>query len=262
MTATRTPSFETLRLEPVDDDLCWLVLDRPTVLNAMSVAMRREMLDALEHLAAGTWRVVLLRGEGRAFCSGADLKDFPQQVDVSDTTQVRAAVDGWHEVIRRLRDLPQASIAAIHGAVYGGGANLALAADIVIAGISTQMVQSYVDIGASVDLGGSWLLPRLAGLAQGRRLLLTGEPVDGARAVELGLVSEVVADDDLLTHAEEVGRVLATKDPTVLRMIRSTIDGGLHSSLIAHLDVEADGVAALLGGNAFRDATARFSDGS
>ena len=258
---TSVPPLETVRLEPLDEQLCWLVLDRPRVLNAMSVQMRTEMPVALAHVAAGPWRVLLLRGEGRSFSAGADLRDFPEQVDLTDLAAVRRAVEGWHGVVRALRALPQATVAAVHGPVYGGGANLALAADVVLAGSSLAMAQSYVDIGASVDLGGSWLLPRLAGLAWGRRLLLTGEVIDAAHALALGLVTEVVADDDLVDRAESLGRLLARKDPEVLRTIRRTIDHGLASSLDAHLDHEADEVARLVGRAAFASGTSRFGDG-
>jgi 2-(1,2-epoxy-1,2-dihydrophenyl)acetyl-CoA isomerase len=262
MTMPEPDGLQALRLEAVDEHRVWIVLDRPQVLNAMSVAMRHELLAVLDHLATTSYRVVLLRGEGRNFSAGADLKEFPQEVDVRDPAQVRASVDGWHEAIRRLRDLPQASVAAVHGPTYGGGANLALAADVVLAAESTRLVQSYVDIGASVDLGGSWLLPRLAGAAIGRRLLLTGEPVDGRLAAQLGLVSEVVPDDRLLDRALELADILAAKDPSVLRMIRRTIHRGAATDLDTHLDVEAEGVAELLAGDAFRAATDRFADGT
>ncbi len=250
--------FSTLRLEPLDDDLCWLVLDRPHRLNAMSSAMREEFPAALEVVADGPWKVLLLRGEGRAFSSGADLGDFMATVDVADVVAVRAAVDQWHRAILALRALPQATVAGVHGPTYGGGANLALAADVVVAGSSLRMVQSYVDIGASVDIGGSWLLPRLAGRAWGRRLLLTGEPVDADRAVELGLVTEVVPDDDLPGHLVALGRVLAAKEPGVLRAIRGLLDAGDDASLAEQLDREADTVAAIVDGAAVRAATARY----
>lgn len=258
--ADPAPSFDTVRLEPVDEELCWLVLDRPHVLNAMSVRMRMEMPDALAWVAQGPWRVLLLRGEGRGFSSGADLRDFLQQVDVTDRVQVRSAIEGWHTVVRAMRSLPQATVAGIHGPVYGGGANLALAADIVLAGSpSTRMVQSYVDIGASVDLGGSWLLPRLAGLARGRRLLMTGEALTAEDTVAFGLVSEAVPDEELLARVEELGRVLAAKDPAVLRTIRHTIDRGLVAGLDEHLDDEADAVAEMVGRSAFTTGTRRFA---
>lgn len=106
-------------------------------------------------------------------------------MDVSDRAQVRNAVEGWNTVVRTLRSLPQATVAAVHGAAYGGGANLRLAADIVIAGESMGMCQSYADIGSSADLGASWRLPRLVGAARGRRLLMTAEVVTAQRACEL-----------------------------------------------------------------------------
>lgn len=255
------PAFETIRLEPVDEELCWLVLDRPRVLNAMSVQMRHEMPEALDAVADGPWRVLMLRGEGRGFSSGADLRDFLVQVDVTHLAEVRAAIEGWHVVTRAMRALPQATVAGIHGPVYGGGANLALAADIVLAGSpSTRMVQSYVNIGASVDLGGTWFLPRFAGLARGRRLLMTGEPLSAEDAVQYGLVSEAVPDEDLLDRVEALGRVLAAKDPDVLRTIRRTIDRGTSADLDTHLDEEADAVAEMVGRSAFATGTRRFAE--
>lgn len=256
MTDFRT--YSTLRLEALDDDLCWLVLNRPHKLNAMSSAMREEFPGALDEVAAGPWKVLLLRGEGRAFSAGADLGDFMRTVDVAEVDQVRAAVDQWHQVILAMRRLPQATIAGVHGPTYGGGANLALAADIVVAGSSLRMVQSYVDIGASVDIGGSWLLPRLVGRARGRRLLLTGEEVDATRAEQIGLVSEVVPDRDLPDRLVELGRTLAAKDPGVLRAIRTLLDASDDASLAEQLDREATTVAAIVGGDAFRGATGRF----
>ena len=119
-----------------------------------------------------------------------------------------------------MRTVPVPTVAAVHGAAYGGGANLALAADLVVAAESAVFCQSYIDRGISPDLGGTVLLPRLVGVQHARRLLLLGEPVAATEALRLGLVADVVPDAQLRERAREVAAALAAKDPTALRVTR------------------------------------------
>ena len=107
-------------------------------------------------------------------------------------------LDGWQLVVERMRRCRVPTVAAVHGAAYGGGANIALAADLVVAAESAVFCQSYVDRGITPDLGATWMLPRLAGLQQARRMLLLGERVSADDALRLGLVAEVTTEDDLL----------------------------------------------------------------
>jgi len=244
-------------MEPRGDVLT-LVLDRPSALNAMSRAMQEDLLDALATAAAGRWRAVVLRGEGRAFCSGADLRSFVDDVDADDPVAVRAYMDRWAAVVRGFRDLPAATVAAVHGAAYGGGWSLALAADLVIAARSARFCMSYVDRGVPADLGASYWLPRLAGTMVARRILLLGEVVDAEEARRLGLVVDVVDDDRLVDAAADLAEGLAAKPPRARRALRRLVEGGLDATLDRALAAEGGAVAAAADDPAFRAALAHF----
>lgn len=252
-------STATVRLEP-DGDLVWVVLDRPEVLNAMSGQVRDELATALTAVADGDWRCLVLRGEGRGFSAGADLGAYLDEVDVADPDEPRAFIDAWNDVIRRLRRLPIPSVAAVHGVAYGGGLNLALACDVVVVARSARLCQSYVRIGANVDLGGSWTLPRLVGLARARHLLLTGAVVGAEEALAMGMVAEVVEDQALLGAARDLARTIAAADPDAVRATRRLVDLGLDRGLDEALDAEAEAIARAVAGDAFQTSVAPFRD--
>jgi enoyl-CoA hydratase/carnithine racemase len=250
-------AFETIRFEP-DGEVVTIVLDRPQVLNAMSGRLRDELAAALEIIATGPWRSLVLRGDGRAFSSGADLGAYLDEVDVTDPVQSRAYIEAWNDVVLGLRRLPVPSVAAVHGVAYGGGLNLALACDLVIAARSARLCESYVDIAANVDLGGSYVLPRLVGLAQARRLLMLGEVIDAEEALALGLVAQVVDDATLVATAMDVAKRLAAKDPESLRATRQLIDSNLDVDLATALEREAEGIVARVVTPAFQAAVAPY----
>ena len=240
--------------------MVWLVLDRPGRLNAMTDQMRREILDVLDRVHSGDWRVLAIRGEGRAFCSGADLEQILVDVDVTDAPAVRQfMLDGWQAVVERMRRCRVPIVAAVHGAAYGGGANLALAADLVVAAESAVFCQAYVDRGITPDLGASWVLPRLVGLQQARRMLLLGDRVSAVEAVQLGLVAEVTPDDRLLSRTAEIAAALAAKSPESVAIIRDLVDRNSTNDLTTALAAEADAVAVTLGGAGFRESLAAFA---
>ena len=259
--STSPSTYETIRFETADGDpVAWMVLDRPKRLNAMTALMRREILDVLDRVHNGEWRVLAIRGEGRAFCSGADLEQILEDVDVTDAPAVRQfMLDGWQAVVERMRRSRVPIVAAVHGAAYGGGANLALAADLVVAAESAVFCQSYVDRKITPDLGATWVLPRLAGLQQARRLLLLGEPIGAAEALALGLVAEVTADDRLLDRTAEIAAALAAKSPESIAIIRDLLDRNSSNDLPSALAAEADAVAVTLGGAGFREGLAAFA---
>lgn len=254
----RVGSDVVARFEP-DGEIAWIVLDRPARLNAMTDAMRAQIAAALERVDAGPWRALVLRGEGRAFCSGADLVQITGDVDVQDPQAVRRFMnEGWQAVIARLRTLSVPTVAAVHGPAYGGGANLALAADLVVAAESAVFCESYVDRGLTPDLGGTVILPRLVGLARARRMLMLGEPVPAAAAVGMGLVAEVVPDAALVARAAELARALAAKDPAALAGIRRLVEQNLTAELPVALGRETDAITASIAGDAFADAIRPF----
>lgn len=250
--------FEHVRPEP-DGDLLWAILDRPGRLNAMTDLMLREMKTIYNGVERGGWRCVIIAGDGRAFCTGADLGQIGGVIDFTDAEQVRDYLDtGWQRVIEKMREVPVPTVAAVHGPAYGGGANLALAADLVVAAESAVFCQSYIDRGISPDLGGTVLLPRVVGLQHARKLLLLGEPVAAAEALRIGLVCEVVPDVDLRPRARAIAATLAAKDPTALNITRRLIDRNFSLDVRAGLANESLGVGETLSSPIFKASTHRF----
>lgn len=254
-----TSTYRTIRLE-WDGPLVWLVLDRPEVLNALSADVLKELLDALGVIAESQAHVLVLRGEGRAFCSGADLKSLSSDVDLSDVADVRRHMARWRDVITGIRDLPMPSVAAVGGPAYGGGCNLALACDVVVAAESARFCQSYIDRGVTTDLGGSFLFPRLVGWGRARHLLLTGDVIDGATAFTLGMAAKVVPDLGLLEEARSIAIALAEKDPRIVLAMRELLDQGQEGTLSDALDREGEQVAATLATPEFRLHLQKFSN--
>lgn len=244
MSAVLSP-YRTIRLE-WDGPLVWLTLDRPEVLNALSAAVLEELLDALGVVADSQARTLILSGEGRAFCAGADLKSLPTDVDLSDGDDVKRHMKGWRDVVTGIRELPIPSVAAVGGPAYGGGCNLALACDVVVASESARFCQSYVDRGVTTDLGGSFIFPRLIGWGRARYLLLMGEVVDGATAAEIGMVAKVVPDDELAQEARTIATMLSGKDPDVLMAMRDLLTEGQGGTLAEALDREGEYVTSIL----------------
>ncbi|MFV0463504.1 MAG: enoyl-CoA hydratase/isomerase family protein [Nostocoides sp.] len=250
--------FEHLRLDS-DDEVLWVLLNRPERLNAMTDLMLREFQAVYAGVERGPWRCVIIAGEGRAFCSGADLGQIGNVIDFTDAEQVRAYLDqGWQRVIEAIRTVSIPTVAAVHGAAYGGGANLALAADLVVAGESAMFCQSYIDRGISPDLGGTVILPRLVGGQQARRLLLLGDPVGAGEALAMGMISSVVADADLRASARAVAARLAAKDQRALNVIRRLVEDAFSRTLVSGLAEESAGVGDTLSSPLFSASTEAY----
>ena len=181
-------------------------LDRPERLNALSIDLAVELDAALAAVGDENGvRVVILTGAGRAFCSGLDLKDYGIIPNIDGLSVHRIASRSmriYSQLTKRLRSIPQPVIAAVNGPAYGGGMCLALGTDLRIAGESAEFNATGIVNGlTSTEMGAGWILPRLIGSANANDLLLTGRRIDAADALRVGLVSRVVADDELLDEA-------------------------------------------------------------
>jgi enoyl-CoA hydratase len=218
--------YETLDVK-AEGPLLRVTLNRPQSLNAMSrqlVTDLHSLLDALHDDTAT--RVVLLRGAGRAFCAGLDLKESTRS-DVSGSASVSAGLRGQRriaELMIKIHHLPQVFIAAVHGAAAGGGFGLALASDIRIAGESARMNAAFIRIGLSAcDVGVSYFLPRIVGQSVASELLLTGNFIHAERALATGLVSRVVPDAELETAAREVAEDVLRNSPLGVRLTKECL---------------------------------------
>jgi enoyl-CoA hydratase len=235
--------YETLDVRR-EGDLVWLTLNRPGSLNAMNPTLVGELRDFFGALPGQPdVRVVVLRGAGRAFCAGLDLKESSgggaaAGGRVSETLRMQRRIS---EIVMLMRRAPQPIVACVHGPATGGGFALALASDVRLAGESARMNAAFIRIGLSAcDVGVSYFLPRLVGASLASELLLTGRFIDAARAERTGLVSRVVPDDRLEEAARELaGEMLATS-PLGLRLTKEclamSLDAGSLEAVIAMED--------------------------
>lgn len=219
--------YETLRVDR-EGHLTWLTLDRPESLNAMSRTLIRELGDFFWKLADDReTRVLVVRGAGRAFCAGLDLKEQPQAGDDPVTGSVQGGLRSQRQVselVMLMRRAPQPIIAAVHGPACGGGFAIALAADVRIAGASARMNAAFIRIGLSAcDVGVSYFLPRIVGASVASELLLTGNFIDAARAEQVGLVSRVVPDAELEAAARAMAEDMLRNSPIGLRLTKECL---------------------------------------
>src|SRR5215467_3319737 len=196
-------TYETLKIEK-EGVIDWVTLNRPDALNSLNIGLVDDLLAYFGALYFDReTRVVVLRGAGRAFCAGLDLKESGRRrnVEGASTSGPAAGLDSQRrisEIVMRMRRCPQPIISLVHGPACGGGFALALASDIRIAGHSARMNAAFIRIGLSAcDIGVSYFLPRLVGTSVASELMLTGRFINADRALKVGLVSEVVPDDQL-----------------------------------------------------------------
>src|SRR5262245_54615472 len=235
--------YETLAVDR-EEHLTWLTLNRPDALNAMSATLVRELRQFLWELPDDSrTRVLVLRGAGRSFCAGLDLKERPSDgggVAGSVTAGLRSQRT-VSELVMLMRRAPQPIIAAVHGAACGGGFALALAADVRVAGASARMNAAFIRLGLSAcDVGVSYFLPRIVGASVAAELLLTGNFSDAARAERVGLVSRVVPDVGLEEAARALAQEMLRNSPLGLRLtkecLKLSLDAGSLEEVIAMED--------------------------
>ncbi len=219
------------------DDIGVISLNRPAVLNAQNQRMLVELSATLT--AAGedeTVRILVLRGEGRAFCSGHDLTEGFSH---GDRSAASVALEAQQEVTRRIAALPKPIVAALHGYVLGGGCEWALNCDIRVAAESTKLGFPEVGLGTVITNAGTRSLPLLVGLGRALHLVLTGEMIDARTAERWGLVSRVVPDAELLPATMELAGRLARNSSLSMRLMKQALCreacGALESTLQAEI---------------------------
>ena len=248
-------------LVEVAEGVMTLTLNRPERLNAMSHGLIAAMNDALDRARddAGV-RCVLVTGTGRGFCAGADLSgDGPGDVGPDGKPDLGAAMDRlFNPMICRIRDLPKPVIAAVNGVAAGGGANLALAADIVIAARSARFDQAFVRISLIPDLGGTWFLPHNVGDARARGLAMLGTSVPAEKAEQMGMIWQVVDDAALMDEACGLARRMAAGPTLSFVAIKTALNRSGTHSLDQQLDLERDLQRGLGRSEDFKEGVAAF----
>lgn len=243
----------------------WMTLNRPDALNAMNPELVDELQDYFGKLYTDhSVRIVVLKGAGRAFCAGLDLKERSNRPDADATSgspqSGLVAQRRISEIVMRMRRCPQAIISLIHGPACGGGFALALASDIRIAGKSARMNAAFIRIGLSAcDIGVSYFLPRLVGVSVASELMMTGRFINAERAERVGLVSEVVEDDQLEEAAAPYIDEMLTTSPLGLRLTKECLNMSVDAgSLEAAIAMEDRNQILCAQTNDFREGIAAF----
>lgn len=233
-------SYETIQLELREDAVAVLTLNRPAALNALTVTMGHELRSALHEARERGARCLVITGAGRAFCAGGDLREMQQMAEQDG--RVEAFFDEplrlLNECILLIRRLPLPIIAAVNGNAAGGGCNLALACDIVLAGESARFNQAFVKVGLTPDCGGTFILPRLVGWKLATELMMTGEQVSAERAVDIGMINRVVADDNLMAEALALAAQLAVAPTAAMGRIKELLEQSATNDYGAQLELE------------------------
>ena len=218
------------------DGVAVVSLNRPRLLNAYNMAMRDALYEVLEAVRDDPEvRAMVLRGNGRAFCSGGDLNEFGSAPSVVIAREARWRRDVWG----LLHDLPKPTIAAVHGIVAGGGFEMALLCDLCVAADDARFFYPETGIAMIPGVAGTQTTPRLAGWGRALDLVLTGREISAARALEWGLIADVVAGGRLRPSAMRLAQGMTRLMPDLVRRLKQAVNDGMDASLEEGLRLEA-----------------------
>jgi 2-(1,2-epoxy-1,2-dihydrophenyl)acetyl-CoA isomerase len=239
-------SYQSLELS-VEDGLAVLRLNRPEVLNSLNETILQELLHAGRAIATDdSVRAVLLTGNGRGFCAGADLgamdTDRSSSACIDRGNNVAEQMETlFNPVVELFANMSKPVIAAVNGIAAGGGMGLALSADMVIAAESASFMQVFIpQLGIIPDMGSTWFLPRLIGEARAMGMALSGERVDAKTAEDWGMIWRAVPDEQLMEEATRMGRRFASGATYGIAMSKKALRASLHNDLSAQLDLEKE----------------------
>ncbi|PXY19855.1 enoyl-CoA hydratase-related protein [Prauserella endophytica] len=224
-----------------------LILNRPKAYNSLTVELKERLLAELRDASADPGvRAIVLTGAGKAFCAGQDLKEHIGLLEAGDDAPLRTVTEHYNPIVRAIIEAPKPVIAAVNGPAAGAGAAFAYAADLRIAAASANFLMAFANVGLGPDSGASWTLQRLIGYGRAAELMLLARPVDSAEALRIGLVGEVVADEDLAARAQDLAAKLAGGPTAAYAKIKGTLTAAAESTLEEAL-AEEDAAQTALG---------------
>jgi 2-(1,2-epoxy-1,2-dihydrophenyl)acetyl-CoA isomerase len=216
----------------VTDAVATITLNRPDGMNSLTLEAKVALNEAVVSVTADPRvRALVLTGSGRAFCVGQDLKEHAALLEAGDPAPLSTVTEHYNPLVTRLTQLPFPTIAAINGTAAGAGLGLACVLDYRIGAAGTRYTTAFAGIGLTADSGLSWSLPRLIGAGRAAELLLMAQPFTSERALELGLLNELVAPDAVLARATELARLLAAGPTAAYRLIKDSLAYGSGHSL-------------------------------
>lgn len=232
------------------DGVRTFTLNRPQAYNSLTVELKELLLAGLTEAAADdSVRAVVLTGSGKAFCAGQDLKEHVGLLQAGDPAPLHTVKEHYNPIVKTIVGMPKPVIAAVNGPAAGAGAAFAYASDLRIAATSANFLMAFANVGLGPDSGASWTLQRLIGLGRAAELMLMARTVDSAEALTLGLVGEVVPDEELAARAQKVAAKLAAGPTVAYAKIKNVLAVAAESSLEEALDAE-DAAQSALGATA------------
>ena len=240
----------------VTDGIARITINRPDKLNALNATVMQELSSAVTQVETDDGiRGVLLTGAGpKAFVAGADISELAAQGPVDGKARAQLG----QSVFRRLERCGKPVVAAVNGFALGGGCELAMACHLRVASEAAKFGQPEVKLGIGPGYGGTVRLPRLVGKGRALELLLTGDMIDAAEALRIGLVNRVVPADRLLPEAETLLRKILENGPLAIRFVIEAVDAGLELSVDDGLLLEANHFGLLSATADMREGTAAF----
>jgi len=234
-----------------------ITLNRPEKLNAFNPAVHQGLADAMTRAESdATIRCLLITGAGRGFCAGQDLTERDMKAAAID---LGSGLETWYNpLVKRMRALPKPIVCAVNGVAAGAGANFALACDIVLAARSASFIQAFVKIGLVPDCGGTFFLPRLAGVQRAMALAMTGERLSAEDAERWGLVWKCIDDAQLKIESEKLSITLAAGPTKSLGLIKKAMYSSANNTLAEQLDLERDLQREVGKGEDYREGVTAF----
>ena len=247
---------EDVQVETISEGVLQLRLNRPERMNALGYEMSERLLASMKRVIAAKARVLLVRGTGRGFCAGADLKER-RDMDTQKRAAHNAAINAF---IEALSTAPMPTIAVINGAALGGGCEIALACDLRVAAEDAQIGLTETRIGVMPGAGGTQRLPRAIGITLALEMMMTGEPVTGARAAQIGLVNAAVPLAVLDEKARGLAALLASRSPSGLRELKRVVYEGMELPLRQGIQREREALVRILASPDYAEGLAAFAE--
>lgn len=220
----------------IQDQICKITLNRPSVFNSFNQAMAYELQDTLKAAAANDEvRLILLTGEGKAFCAGQDLAEA---TDPNGPSMKDIVSKHYNPIIELIRTIEKPIVAAVNGVAAGAGANIALACDITIAKKSASFIQAFSKIGLIPDSGGTFFLPRIIGMQKSLALMMTGDKVTAEQADQMNLIYKAVDDEQFDSFVADFAKNLATMPTRALGLTKKAVNASFTNSLEEQLALE------------------------
>lgn len=234
-----------------------IILNRPEDMNAMNIDLIEGLMAAIEKCRDPQVRVVVLKGNGKCFCAGGDIKFFKHMID-NNALDSGFVPERLHEMMESLRGLEKPVLASVHGPAAGAGAPLALACDLVMASDDSVFNFAYARIGLTPDGGSTFFLPRHVGMKKAAEIFMLGTTLKANEAKDLGLINWVVPAGELKTRTDEMALKLALGPTKAMGRLKKLLDATHSHGLHQHLDMETIMVSASARDEDFKEGVGSF----